>query len=89
MFRPKNDKVYFKTSHSGSLFGDICGKHKVTMRVESQKPTLFGTKRVVQERDVWVDNRTYRTLRKEQTKKSGSRPYSLLEMLLYDELFDD
>ncbi len=81
---------------SPSLLGALCdsvsSKHRVEMLVETKKPTLFGTKRVLQEKTVWVDDRTYRQLRrteKESRKAHSARPYGFLEMMFYDDLFGD
>ena len=60
-------------------------KHKIKVRIPVEKRGLFGNKKTVMEtRTVEVDGKTYRQLRKEW----NSRPYSIEEMMLYDELFD-
>lgn len=60
-------------------------KHKVKVMVETEKKGLFGKKKVMEERTVWVDGRTYRKMQKEKR----NRPYSLEEMMFYDWLFDE
>ena len=58
---------------------------KVKVKVETEKPGLFGSKKVTEYRNVKVDDKTYRRLMKEKAKK----PLSIDEMILYDEIFDD
>ena len=61
-------------------------KHRIKVQVETEKRGLFGAKRKVMEtRTVEVDGNTYRKLKQEQR----SRPYSIEEMMLYDDLFYD
>ena len=58
---------------------------KVKVQVETEKKGLFGTKKVIETKTVKVDNKTY----KEMKKKEKNRPYSIEEMMLYDEIFDE
>ena len=60
-------------------------KHKVEVTVERKKKGLFGTKTVKETKEVWVDEKTYRKMKKEK----GSRPYTVEEMMLYDAIFDE
>ena len=58
---------------------------KIKVMVETEKPGLFGKKKVTEYRTVKVDDKTYRKLMKEQAKK----PLSFDEMILYDEILYD
>ena len=58
---------------------------KIKVKVETEKPGLFGSKKVTEYRTVKVDDKTYRRLMKEQAKK----PLSFAEMMFYDEILDD
>lgn len=61
-------------------------KHKVKVKVPVEKRRLFGTKETVFEvRIIEVDDKTY----KEMQKKKKNRPFSVEEMMLYDEVFDE
>ena len=60
-------------------------KHKVKVKVPVEKNGLFGKRTIMEERMIEVDDKTYRKLKKEQR----DRPYSIDEMMLYDELFDE
>jgi hypothetical protein len=61
-------------------------KHRITIEVPVKKRTLFGfTKTVMEKRTVVIDGKTYRQIKKEW----NSRPYSIEEMMFYDELFGD
>ena len=61
-------------------------KHKIKVSVPVEKRGLFGMKKTVMEtRTVEVDGKTYRKMQREQK----NRPYSIEEMMLYDEIFDD
>ena len=61
-------------------------KHKVKAFVEVEKTGFFGQKKkVMEKRDVWVDDKTYKELK----KKAKTTPYSIEEMMLYDEIFDE
>ena len=58
---------------------------KLKVKVETEKPGLFGRKKVTEYRTVKVDDKTYRRLMKEQAKKQ----LSFDEMIFYDEILDD
>ena len=60
-------------------------KHKVKVKVPVEKKDLFGKRTIIEERIIEVDDKTYRKLKKEQR----DRPYSIDEMMLYYELFDE
>ena len=61
-------------------------KHKVKVKVPVEKRGLFGTKKTVMEtRVIEVDDATYKKM--QMNKKN--RPYSIEEMMLYDEVFDE
>ena len=61
-------------------------KHKVKVRVPVEKRGLFGSKKTVYEvRVIEVDDKTYRDLQKQKK----NRPFSIEEMMLYDEVFDE
>ena len=61
-------------------------KHKVKIQVPVEKRGLFGNRKTVLEtRIIEVDGETY----KEMKKEWKNRPYSIEEMMLYDELFDE
>ena len=61
-------------------------KHKVKVKVPIEKRGLFGTKKTVTEtRVIEVDDATY----KKMQKNKKNRPYSIEEMMLYDEVFDE
>jgi hypothetical protein len=61
-------------------------KHKVKVEKPVEKRGLFGVKKTVMEtRTVEVDGKTYKKMQKEW----NNRPYSIEEMMLYDELFDE
>ncbi len=60
-------------------------KHKVKVQVPIEKRGLFGIKKTVMEtRTIEVDGKTYKKMKKEWE----NRPYSIEEMMLYDDLFD-
>lgn len=60
-------------------------KHKVKVQVPVEKRGLFGIKKTVMEtRTIEVDGKTYKKMKKEW----DNRPYSIEEMMLYDDLFD-
>lgn len=55
------------------------------VKVPVEKRGIFGFKKIVTEtRTVEVDSKTYKKLQKEKK----NRPYSIEEMMLYDDLFD-
>lgn len=61
-------------------------KHKVKVQVPVEKRGLFGIKKTVMEtRTIEVDGKTYKKMKKEWE----NRPYSIEEMMLYDDLFDE
>lgn len=61
-------------------------KHKVKVSVPVEKRGLFGTKKTVYEMCVIeVDDKTY----KEMQKQKRNRPFSIDELMLYDEVFDE
>lgn len=66
---------------------------KVKVQVETEKKGLFGRKKtVVETKTIEVDNKTYKEMKKaekEAKKAYNNRPYSIEEMMLYDEIFDD
>lgn len=53
--------------------------------VETEKRGLFGKKKVLEKFTIEVDGKTYKIMQKEQR----NRPYSIEEMMLYDEIFDE
>ena len=60
-------------------------KHKVKVQVPVEKRGLLGFKKTVMEtRTIEVDGKTYKKLKKEWE----NRPYSIEEMMFYDDLFD-
>jgi len=59
-------------------------KHKVKALVPVEKKTLFGRKKTVYEkREILVDNKTYKEMKKK------AKPYSVTEMMLYDEIWGE
>lgn len=61
-------------------------KHKIKVNMPVEKCGLFGIKKtVIESRIIEVDDKTYRKLKKEQKKS----PYSIEEMMFYDEVFDE
>ncbi len=61
-------------------------KHKVKVKVPVEKRGLLGFKKTVMDtRTIEVDSKTYKKMQKEQE----NRPYSIEEMMLYDDLFDE
>ncbi|MDY5730882.1 MAG: hypothetical protein SPL05_04995 [Eubacteriales bacterium] len=59
--------------------------HKVKVQVPVEKRGLFGIKKtVIESRTIEVDGKTYKKMKKEWE----NRPYSIEEMILYDDLFD-
>lgn len=60
-------------------------KHKVQIQVPVEKRGLFGIKKAVMKtRTIEVDSKTYKKMKKDW----GNRPYSIEEMMFYDDLFD-
>jgi hypothetical protein len=61
-------------------------KHKVKIDVPVTKRGLFGIKRTVMEkRTLMVDGKTYRKME----KAKGFKPFTIEEMMFYDDLFGD
>ena len=61
-------------------------KHKIKVKAPVEKQGFLGIKKTVMEtRTIEVDGKTYKKLKKE----GYSRPYSIEEMMLYDEIFDE
>ena len=61
-------------------------KHKVKVQVPVEKHGLFGIKKTVMEtRTIEVDGKTYKKMKKEW----DNRPYSIEQMILYDDLFEE
>jgi hypothetical protein len=61
-------------------------QHKVKLKVPTEKRGLFGIKKTVMEtRTIEVDDKTYRKMLREQK----NQPYSIEEMMLYDDIFFD
>lgn len=59
-------------------------KHKVKVLVPVEKRGLFGFKsKVWKKRNIQVDGKTYREIQ----RMKRQQPYSLEEMVFYDELF--
>ncbi len=61
-------------------------KHKIRIKapVERRRP-FVGRKTAMEARTVWVDGKACTKTQKEQ----GNKPYSLEELIFYDEVFDD
>ena len=60
-------------------------KHKVEVMVETEKKGLFGIRMVLEKKTIEVDGKTYKKMQKEKK----NRPYSIEEMMLYDDIFDE
>lgn len=61
-------------------------KHKIKAQVPVEKRGFFGIRKTVMEtRTIEVDSKTYKKLQSEYK----NRPYSIEEMMLYDDLFDE
>lgn len=61
-------------------------RHKVKVRMPVKKRGFLGIKKTVMETHVVeVDDKTYQKLQREQKR----RPYTIEEMMLYDDLFFD
>lgn len=61
-------------------------KHKVKVQVPIEKRSLLGFKKTVMEtRTIEVDGKTYKKIQHEW----NNRPYSIEEMMLYDDIFDE
>lgn len=73
-------------TYEDALLGGMHMKHKVKALVEVEKTGFFGQKKkVLEKRDIWVDDKTYKELK----KKAKNKLYSIEEMMLYDDLFDE
>ncbi len=60
-------------------------RHKIKIQVPVERAGFLGFKRTVMEtRTIKVDGKTYKELKREY----NNRPYSIEEMMLYDDLFD-
>lgn len=68
-------------------------KHKITYEVETKKKGFLGITRTVKEkRTVEVDGKTYRKIKnqvKQEIRAERNKPYSIEEMLFYDDLFGE
>lgn len=60
-------------------------KYKVQVQVPVEKRGLFRKKIVMEMRTIEVDRKTYKKMQKEWE----NRPYSIEEMMLYDEIFNE
>jgi len=61
-------------------------KHKIKVQVPIEKRGFLGFKKtVVETHTIEMDDKTYKKLKKEWK----NRPYSIEEMMFYDDLFDD
>ena len=61
-------------------------KHKIKVQVPVEKRGFIGMKKTVMEtRTIEDDGKTYKKMQKE----AKNRPYSIEEMMLYDEIFDE
>jgi hypothetical protein len=61
-------------------------KQKMKIEVPVEKRGFFGIKKTVMEtRTIEVDNKPH----KKQKKEREHRPYSMEEMLFYDDIFDE
>ena len=61
-------------------------KHKIKAKVPVEKRGFLGIKKVVMEtRTIEVDEKTYKKLKKEWE----NRPYSIEEMMFYDDIIFD
>ena len=59
--------------------------HKVRALVQVEKYGLFGKTKVFEERNITVDGKTYRRMKKAER----DRPFSIGEMMFYDLLWDE
>ena len=61
-------------------------KHKIKVKVPVEKRSFLSIKKTVMEtRTIEVDGKTYKKLKKEWEK----RPYSIEEMMFYDDIIFD
>ena len=71
---------------ANKAIGGIIMKHKVKVQVPTEKRGLLGLKKTVMEtRTIEVDSKTYKKMQQEWR----NRPYSIGEMMLYDDIFDE
>ncbi len=61
-------------------------KHKVKVWVETEKDGFFGKKKVREQKTVWVDDKTYRQMKK---KNLEDELFSMDELIFYDMVLDD
>lgn len=61
----------------------ICRRAFCFTKVEKQG--FFGKRKVLEDRVIEVDEATYRKMKRQQK----NRPFSLGEMIIYDEVFDE
>jgi hypothetical protein len=65
-------------------------KHKIQIEVERNKKGFLGiTRKVKEKKTVVVDDKTYRKLKAQEKRNGKNRPYSLGEMMFYDDMFGD
>jgi hypothetical protein len=65
-------------------------KHKIQIEVERNKKGFLGiTRKVKEKKTVVVDDKTYRKLKAQEKRNGKHRPYSLEEMMFYDDMFGD
>jgi hypothetical protein len=65
-------------------------KHKIQIEVERNKKGFLGiTRKVKEKKTVVVDDKTYRKLKAQEKRNGKNRPYSLEEMMFYDDMFGD
>ena len=61
-------------------------KHRIKVLVPVEKRGFLGIKKTVMEtRTIEVDGRTYKKMQRDY----NNQPYSIEEMMLYDDFFDD
>ena len=71
---------------ASKAIGGISMKHKVKVQVPTEKRGLLGLKKKVMEtRTIEVDSKIYKKMQQEWR----NRPYSIGEMMLYDDIFDE
>lgn len=65
-------------------------KHKIQIEVKRNKKGFLGiTRKVKEKKTIVVDGKTYRKLKAQEIRNGKNRPYSLEEMMLYDDMFGD
>ena len=60
-------------------------KHKTKNPLKNEKRSLFAENKAIGQKDISSDKKIRRKIR----RKSENRPYSIEEMMLYDEIFDE